>query len=509
MSNGGGLTIMIEPEGAVNKPFYLMVSFEERMGFMTWTRVPTSFPDQYAGIPRLGSWQNGINKGSEAIFYPPKQQGRADIWVFWLDNVIPAVNQTTGSGRMRWNRVAHTVRWRVEGGGLQRLGNMSINDRIELAMLAAIRQAGPKIPDAMLQMFSPSQIAMTAVAFVAFCVPTPVRAIMLVRNALAIALALWEYKDVVWLIGNFCAACWNASTLQDLETKAAPYMVELLIRLATDLEAVGFGALLGALTRGVGKSHRKKSLDNDSVLGDISKRAGLSVTHLDNWRLFTLHAKPPKLVVLRTSKPASLDFHGRPGFKPKPLEVKIKVDPHTGLVRKPTDKQLAALSSHDRAKVLKDLKEVGKPGSAYYFDEFGNLCDLQGNKFYSDVDKMGVYDLTPVKNESGKTVRFKGKNWDGKIGYGEDVKPTYKGQALRNDSMEYQNKINKMIYEDVKLDQHGRQDMFVDRDGNAIRSPDPDETFVVVNRGIVSEVNLAGLKTIYADYALKWPYNIP
>lgn len=226
--------------------------------------------------------------------------------------------------------------------------------------------------------------------------------------------------------------------------------------------------------------------ETGSKFGWVCKRAGMEAEHLANWRLFCGHSRPPKLMIMRARSEDALRWARRPDCAPKPVWVKLKTakeGPHQGLVVYPKS---------PKPKDIEDIAGLKKMGYRFEPDAPGGvLISPQGKKYYSDFDKMGVYDCPP----------------------GQVPRP-WKGQ-LDNDNPEMQGFINKNIYGGEPLDRHGGQDFLkgayedVGQHWERGRMPDAGEVFLVVGPdGIPKVVDLANLPGVYQQYRITYPYAV-
>ncbi len=108
------------------------------------------------------------------------------------------------------------------------------------------------------------------------------------------------------------------------------------------------------------------------------------------------------IFIARESNPAAVRFTNKPGYAPKPEKLKAKTiqgdpaaDPNVGLAAaNPADKRLQNMLSAvgqsyaDYVKQLEADKFVVGPAPAYLV-----MHKVTGEKFYSDIDLHGIYDL--------------------------------------------------------------------------------------------------------------------
>jgi hypothetical protein len=103
-----------------------------------------------------------------------------------------------------------------------------------------------------------------------------------------------------------------------------------------------------------------------------------------------LAATRQKTFIIRDANPGALRWVGRPGFKPKPMDVKGKsltraelppgkAGQYEGLA------SARGLSAAERKALTDQGYSIGSPS------EFELIRDPQGNAFYSDIDLHGVY----------------------------------------------------------------------------------------------------------------------
>ena len=115
----------------------------------------------------------------------------------------------------------------------------------------------------------------------------------------------------------------------------------------------------------------------------------------DQKYLHELAASEGKIFIARDSNPNSMRWVGRAGYKPKPVDLKGKTltyEDLKGLPKAEADKYAGlasakGLSLDERTELLKKGYKIASPG------EHEIIRGPKGEKFYSDTDLHGVYNL--------------------------------------------------------------------------------------------------------------------
>jgi hypothetical protein len=115
----------------------------------------------------------------------------------------------------------------------------------------------------------------------------------------------------------------------------------------------------------------------------------------DEKYLEELAATEGKIIIVRDSSPYSMKWVGRPGYKPKPVDVKgktLKPEDLKGLPKEEADKYVGlasakGLSLEERTELLRKGYKIASPGDQEL------IRGPNGEKFYSDTDLHGVYNL--------------------------------------------------------------------------------------------------------------------
>ena len=229
---------------------------------------------------------------------------------------------------------------------------------------------------------------------------------------------------------------------------------------------------------------------------ETASYAGMNPQHLNNWRVFCAHSKPPKLTIIRKRNKEGVRLELDARYSPKPVWCKLKTakdGPHKGAVVYPkrgdfaTDAEFKDMVAHAE-KLKREFQCTFTP------DGPGGVLQRLGGKFHSDFDKKGVYDIKPLSGGQGKT---RGERWRG---------------HLHNDDIETNNFLNKEIYGGVRNDQHGMENFFTKGYDDVAqkriqgRTPDNDETYLIVHPdGGAEMVNSDGLREIYKKYGITNP----
>jgi hypothetical protein len=102
-----------------------------------------------------------------------------------------------------------------------------------------------------------------------------------------------------------------------------------------------------------------------------------------------------KVFIIRDSSAVALRWAGRPGFKPKPTSIKgktLKPEDLSGIPQAEANNYLGVasakgLSLADRSDLLAQGYKIASPG------EYEIIRGPNGEKYYSDIDLHGVYNL--------------------------------------------------------------------------------------------------------------------
>jgi RHS repeat-associated protein len=215
----------------------------------------------------------------------------------------------------------------------------------------------------------------------------------------------------------------------------------------------------------------------------VAERVGMEKRDLEN--LQKQAKEDGNLIIVRATNDASLDFHGKPGYKPKPEDVKFKTQ---------GEKRGGKNPKHDGL-VTKDAQDWSDPKTQKHYDElkakgykFGDDGVLRGppngkgDKFYGDHDLQGVY------NMNDDTGRYNREN---------------------SNSAEVKGRVNEAFPKSRKMAQHGANDDFRPG-GNMGRHPDTDEHFVIIEPNGTTRVvgpPTRDLQQYYKEKGIKWPYS--
>lgn len=208
-------------------------------------------------------------------------------------------------------------------------------------------------------------------------------------------------------------------------------------------------------------------------LAQHAAQAGMQPKHVR--RFANIARAEQQTIIVRTSNPGSLPYHGKSGYRPKPPDVKqlktAKGGPNDGLIvrpERPTQAQSAEIAK---------LEEAG-----WKFDDAGVLRDPQGKAIHGDYDLQGVYKHTP--------------------GGG--------GNQVDTNTDDFQRSINRQVDSKLKMVQHGANDDFKRSDPDRMgRQPGADESFLVIEpSGETRIVNSAAeLQRYYEQHGFPWPYD--
>ena len=116
------------------------------------------------------------------------------------------------------------------------------------------------------------------------------------------------------------------------------------------------------------------------------------------------------IIIVRNSNPSALEHIGKPGCKPKPLEMKAKTrktPPNEGLAAAdPSDPRLQTMLKEKGITYEQYVKSIEADGFVVGPAKDGYLVmDKQGNKFYSDYDLHGVYDKKTGRDSYSEAKR--------------------------------------------------------------------------------------------------------
>jgi hypothetical protein len=155
-------------------------------------------------------------------------------------------------------------------------------------------------------------------------------------------------------------------------------------------DAAGNGKTdLNSLLEGHNKSTR------ESFAKQLRSQAGMDPEHARKIAEFAKERK--QVIVVRSSNPASLQYHGKPGFAAKAGDLNLKTNPQTGLVTATRRADGALIDARGelvkgynvdaRNRILNTEKLTsGKPTPTNYRLEKGHVVDSKGTKFFSDYD---------------------------------------------------------------------------------------------------------------------------
>ncbi|MEP7365163.1 MAG: hypothetical protein ABI972_18070 [Acidobacteriota bacterium] len=234
----------------------------------------------------------------------------------------------------------------------------------------------------------------------------------------------------------------------------------------------------------------------------VAEKAGWSTADLSRACEWCKYTQPPKMVVARKRSSIALKFEGKAGYAPKSMQVKLKskkTGPNKGLVCFPTEEELVDVARREGQKsadkIRKNAEDLKKMG--YKFDGDGLLIDPRGNKIYSDVDYMGIYNIP-----EGRTATA----WGGRL--------------ADNDDPFFIDWVNSLFHGKGPAKQHGNQDrLAMELEGAADdlnkvpgRMPDADELqdlegFLLIGPdGIPRNVGWTELCDWYKRYGIPNPY---
>lgn len=204
---------------------------------------------------------------------------------------------------------------------------------------------------------------------------------------------------------------------------------------------------------------------------------GVSQKHIE--KLTKYASQTQTMIIMREPNPMSMRFHNKPGYQPKPAEVKLKTRPlgkkDAGLVEVP-QKPTAEQAAH-----IEQLLSMG-----YRITSEGLLKAPNGDLIFSDYDLQGVY-------------RRGGFNTWGKLGEGKELQ-----------------ELNATIGENVDYIQHGANDNYIKghkRKGAWSipiigRQPSRHERYLVIKiDGTYERIeNTKELREFYRSQRIPWIY---
>lgn len=218
--------------------------------------------------------------------------------------------------------------------------------------------------------------------------------------------------------------------------------------------------------------------DADTVKS-VASAAGMKPQHVN--ALIRTAKKQQRTIMVRASNPASLQYLGKKGYRPKPPVVKTlntaTDGPHAGLIVKPA-------KPNDAQKA--EIKQLESQG--WSFDGDGVLRDPQGRAIHGDYDLQGVYQHGP----DGPPKRVDTNGERALESLNKDVHPTRD--------------------RDERVFQHGANDDFRKDDPAPThmgRQPKANETYLIAEpSGETRIVNgTAALQDYYDDLGIDWPYD--
>ena len=214
---------------------------------------------------------------------------------------------------------------------------------------------------------------------------------------------------------------------------------------------------------------------------------GITRQHLKKLRAFAKKAE--SWVIFRKPNPASKQYQGKPGYRPKPMGLP------TGDVENPKTKKpvlgpdgepIRKCSTDPDDGLVKWRDPHSSPDPPYSVDKDGNLL-LDGDKIYSDYDLENVHDL------DGKPVNYNTDNPKGQKNV-EDINEAVHG--------------TKDVDESQQMVQHGPNGQYKDDKGNAKLPPKPGEEYTAISPDgeVMRFNNPEQLKEFYDANDLDWPY---
>jgi len=224
-----------------------------------------------------------------------------------------------------------------------------------------------------------------------------------------------------------------------------------------------------------------------------------------------------KLRIYRKRKWEAIQYEGRPGYRAKPMAVKLKSQsdgPYVALVIVP--QKLDTLPPEAQGQVKALLANGYRLQPTRKNDELMYLVDSNGNKFYSDIDPMGTY----LQVSSGGFVRCEPDNpriMNSKLGRiiwdDPDMVRAYGGGA--QDSYWKKNPDGLFAMRPDPAVRAKLPDRFSDATimemGATVRvrvlPPKPDEKYLVaMPDGILYMMDLPVLRQLYAATLIGWAY---
>jgi hypothetical protein len=119
-------------------------------------------------------------------------------------------------------------------------------------------------------------------------------------------------------------------------------------------------------------------------LSDYARRSGIHPDHLGPCRRAAAQLK--WVILFRTIKQSAMDHAGDFDKLPKPMEIKVKCDPDTGMVMFKTRAEM------ELAIARGDIDSHYAKREGLTVDKFHFLVNKKGLRFYSDMDLFDVYD---------------------------------------------------------------------------------------------------------------------
>ena len=235
------------------------------------------------------------------------------------------------------------------------------------------------------------------------------------------------------------------------------------------------------------------------------------------WRLGQICQSEKKVRIYRGRKRAAVKYEGQPGYRPKPMDVKFKsqaVGAYEGLVMLPEKLETLKQEEQSTVKLLLakgySLRKTGANDGLVY------LIDPRGNKFYSDIDPMGVFKetegggfLKSVDHPRDMNIKLGKKIWDDPMmeqasGFGAQDRFWKK----KGDGSSYEMRVDPVLKEKLK----GKfDDKTIMEMGGQVRSmglyPGATEKFLVATAdGRFYMMNVMELKEFYNKMRVWWPY---
>jgi len=279
--------------------------------------------------------------------------------------------------------------------------------------------------------------------------------------------------------------------------KAAAKSASKAAKAAAKALADAVGALALAIRGGVKKlrklaKKRKARWDRDRGW----KKAGIAPRHGEAMARFAKRKR--QFLIVRHGNPKGLKHHGKPGFKPKPVDIKAKTGPDGIVQGPPRRSDYPNDEAFERAnKAWTDDFDVDADGkwqskkkfddgtSKYTTDENGHVINTKtGDKYHPDYDMHGRY------TEDGTSVD---------MGKGEP----YNVPAQQKNADDYRQELNDGIGADDDMIQHGSQDEWVGADG-----PEPPVRIIDPDGNITDLEDEQAMKEFFEkqDNELEWPW---